>query len=343
MLWRQSLSIVFVAASVWSIADAASAQTSDDRVLAKLAALEARVTTLEKENREYKREVQQSRALAREKISGPIRESNAAIPAGAVPAPPYRGAQSSPTVQDWTGAYWGVSAGGAATRSRVSSFETESESLVGNPPANNTFGQDILGNSGPGNAGGVLLDAFAGWNLQFSNVIVGGQLEATAANLDFSSVGSKTLLNFNANGLTGQTSTADFRPQVASRWMASALLRAGVLLNEKTLIYGIGGWTLAQFESRNVTDNPFYQPVETFMANGWTAGAGIERKLDSSWSIRAEYRYTDFGRTIATDHFNFQFNGPTTIGSETNQRQIQYSETMQAGRIGIAYALSPSR
>ena len=53
-------------------------------------------------------------------------------------------------------------------------------------------------------------------------------------------------------------------PQVTSRWMSSALLRARLLLDSNTLLYGLGDWTLAQFEARNLTDNPFYQPNETF-------------------------------------------------------------------------------
>jgi len=124
--------------------------------------------------------------------------------------------------------------------------------------------------------------------------------------------------------------------------MTSALLRAGILLNEQTLVYGIGGWTLAQFEARNVTDNPFFQPVETLLANGWTAGAGIERKLDSNWSVRAEYRYTSFGSTRTNDHFNFQFVG-AVAGTQTYQRQSIYDQSMQSGRIGFAYNFNPLR
>ena len=29
---------------------------------------------------------------------------------------------------------------------------------------------------------------------------------------------------------------------------------------------------------------------------GWTAGGGVEYAIDNNWSVRAEYRYTDFGR-----------------------------------------------
>jgi outer membrane immunogenic protein len=28
---------------------------------------------------------------------------------------------------------------------------------------------------------------------------------------------------------------------------------------------------------------------------GWTVGGGVEYAFDPNWSIRAEYRYTDFG------------------------------------------------
>jgi outer membrane immunogenic protein len=116
------------------------------------------------------------------------------------------------------------------------------------------------------------------------------------------------------------------------------LLRAGVLLNEQTLVYGTGGWTIAQFEVRNVTENPFFQPVETFLANGWTAGVGIERKLDSNWSIRAEYRYTKFGTTTVSDHYSFQGLSGGAGNSQTDQRQTQFDQSMQAGRIGVAYS-----
>jgi opacity protein-like surface antigen len=122
--------------------------------------------------------------------------------------------------------------------------------------------------------------------------------------------------------------------------MATALLRAGILLNDETLLYGGGGWTLAHVEARNLTDNPFFQPVETFLADGWTAGVGVERKLASNWSIRAEYRYTNFGTARTNDHFVFQ---SSAGGTQTYQRQTQYDQSMQSGRVGIAYAFNPFR
>lgn len=205
------------------------------------------------------------------------------------------------------------------------------------PP--NFSGFDSASTSGPARGGGAMLDLFVGWNTELSkSFVVGGQLEVTASNLNFSSSGTKSYTYFDGNGPTGATATGDFRPQVTSRWMASALIRAGFLVDERTLFYGLGGWTLAQFENHNVTDNPFYQPQETFMANGWAAGAGIERKLDSHWSVRAEYRYTHFGAQHTADNFLFQTNFATT---QSYKRGTQYDQSMQAGRIGIAYAFNP--
>jgi opacity protein-like surface antigen len=316
--------------------------SESDRILEKLAALEARISALETENREYKRDAAEAHTQARKATEKLVRLSNAAAPTAAVPIRATSAPLSQQLDSSWTGAFWGVSAGGAATRSSASSSEHFTGFFPTNPPPSNFSGLDMLGRSGPSHGAGAVIDVFAGWNTRISNFVVGAQLEATAANLDFSSAGTKAYTYSNGAGPTGQTAVGDFRPQVVSRWMATALLRAGVLLNNETLVYGIGGWTLAQFESRNVTDNLFYQPVETFLANGWTAGAGIERKLASNWSVRAEYRYTNFGSARTDDRFNYQSVG-TFVTTQITQRQTQYDQTMQTGRIGIAYAFNPLR
>jgi outer membrane immunogenic protein len=254
-------------------------------------------------------------------------------------AAPYHPSDEPLTPLHWAGAYWGASAGGAATRSSV----TANEQYIGNYPTNsfpyNINGESMSDISGPGHRGGALIDAFGGWNFQVSRaIVVGAQVEATASDLNLNSAGTRTYNYFNGAGPTGQTAIEDFRPQVSSNWMASALLRAGFLADDKTLIYGIGGVTLAQFEARNLADNSFYQLEESFVASGWTAGAGIERKLGSNWSVRAEYRYTNFGSHSSNGQFNFQSSG-SFAGTQTYQRQAQFDQSMQAGRIGIAYSI----
>ena len=334
---RPTTALACIATSL-SLSGIAKADSSADRILEKMAALEARVAALESKNREYKRDADEARTqakLATEKLS----KLSGAVPNNVASAMAYKaGPNDHPALVSWTGVYWGASAGGAATRSKVISAERNLQAF-----SNTVTGYDILGNSSASNGFGGLIDLFAGWNIQISRAVVGAQIEATASDLNLSSSGSKTNTYFNAAGPIGLTAAGDFRPQVASRSMASALLRAGVLLDDNTLAYGLGGWTGSQFETRNVTDSPFNQPVETFWANGWTAGGGIERKLDSSWSVRAEYRYTDFGTSRTNDHFLFTAGPPPSAQTQTSDRQTSYSQSMQSGRIGFAYAFNPLR
>ncbi|WP_338317571.1 outer membrane protein, partial [Bradyrhizobium ottawaense] len=301
---------------------ALAAQPAPDPVLKKIAALEARVAALESKNREYKRQLDHAPSQIPSEEAAQVRQANAAIPAPIAMRPQ---AQAS-----WTGAFWGASAGGAATRSATSSVE---QATMG------SAGYNTADASGPARNGGGFLDLFAGWNTQMSRVVVGGQLEATAADLNFGSAGARAYTYFNAGVPTGATGIGDYRPQVNARWMASALLRGGVLLDDRTLVYGLGGWTYARFESRNITDNAFYQPNESFSASGPTGGFGIEHQLDFNWRVRAEYRYTKFEGTRTQD----QFAANTAGIIQTYSRSTQYDQSMQSGRIGFAYALDPLR
>ena len=45
----------------------------------------------------------------------------------------------------------------------------------------------------------------------------------------------------------------------------------------------------ARFGAGGTEDSP------THMRVGYTVGGGVEYAIDSNWSVRAEYRYTDFG------------------------------------------------
>jgi outer membrane immunogenic protein len=59
------------------------------------------------------------------------------------------------------------------------------------------------------------------------------------------------------------------------------------------LVYATGGWTIgAIHNSYNVNGNIGSYPTAR---SGWTAGGGLEYAIDNNWSVRAEYRYSNFG------------------------------------------------
>jgi outer membrane immunogenic protein len=245
-----------------------------ERLLEKLAALEARVAVLETKNREYKRDLDEARTQRQREVPKNFGLANAAMPT----RQPMPG-QLSQTSTDagWTGIFWGASAGGAATRSSTTSSERVTQAFPGNPPPFDLTGFNTSAVTGPRRNSGGFIDVFAGGDFQLGRFVLGGQIEATASDLNFSSSGTRSYAYFDSAGPTGATASGNYRPQVTSRWMATGLLRAGILVDDLTLLYGLGGWSVAQFEARNLTDNPFFQPNESFWANGPTAGIGIER------------------------------------------------------------------
>jgi len=334
-IWRKAIIAGIAVTFIGANAEASSDESA--KVLEKLATLEARVAALETKNQEYKRELEHARSQLRgAQPAKDVRSAQASMPVVAQPSVQVIASPSN-LPASWTGLFWGASAGGAATRSRTTSAETYTSLFPSNPPPFVINGLASVNNSGPTNHSGGFLDLYAGWDAQISRAVVGAQIEATIANLDFSSSGTRAYTYFNSAGPTGQTATGDYRPQVAARWLTSALLRAGVLLDENTLLYGLGGWTFAQFEARNLTDNPFFQPIETFWANGPTGGVGLERRLDSNWRVRAEYRYTKFDGVTTQDRFSFT----SQTNTQSYARSTQYEQSMQSGRIGFAYAFNP--
>ncbi len=69
---------------------------------------------------------------------------------------------------------------------------------------------------------------------------------------------------------------------------------------DRVLIYATGGGAYGNFHT-SLSDNlGAYDSFNTGRI-GWTAGAGIEYAIDNNWSVRAEYRYTDYGHITNYD------------------------------------------
>ena len=203
-----------------------------------------------------------------------------------------------PVGRTWDGFYGGVSFGLTSMETSTASTSTEvfnlTQSIPGVSVADaqnftsvfNTQGRRI----------GAIADIFTGYNLRLAtSVIAGVQFEGSMApaitrgNGSFGTIFTVTDVETPPGGAAG-TSTANGTQggnltfTVESRWMASALARLGVLIDPHHLVYAIGGWTYGGFA----------QGSRIFGLNGPTIGAGIEREVAPSWTVKAEYRYTHF-------------------------------------------------
>ena len=152
---------------------------------------------------------------------------------------------------------------------------------------------------------GVIGGAHLGYNLQIAQWVAG--LEGS---VDGTSVDGTTT---SATGVTMAT-----RAEV----QGSIRVRAGIAF-DRVLIYGTGGAAFAGFTNGYTIGAPFFSP-ETISRTrtGWTVGGGLEYAITNNWSIRAEYRYSDFGRF--TDYpFPFVTNGNVAFTHHLTQNQVQ--------------------
>ncbi|HTV34580.1 MAG TPA: outer membrane protein [Methylocella sp.] len=130
---------------------------------------------------------------------------------------------------------------------------------------------------------GVIGGAHIGYNLQIGQWLLG--LEGT---VDGTSLSGSTSI-FTPVGWAAATSSENVQ--------GSIRLRAGYVWN-RLLIYATGG---AAFTG--ITNN--YSAVSTSgfglsssisqTRAGWTVGGGLEYAVTNNWSLRVEYRYSDFG------------------------------------------------
>jgi opacity protein-like surface antigen len=111
----------------------------------------------------------------------------------------------------------------------------------------------------------------------------------------------------------------------------SALARVGGLMDPSTLVYAIGGLTVAQFDYQNLTDNLFYQPGDRFWASGLSVGGGLERKIDQNWSVRAEYRYTHFRDVNVSNNFFWPSSSSGAVNlTQANAIQTRFENQMHS-------------
>jgi outer membrane immunogenic protein len=121
-------------------------------------------------------------------------------------------------------------------------------------------------------ATGVIGTVEVGYDRQFGAFVAGVYF-----NYDFGDNVATTLKTGAVDAAIAQTDS----------WSAGG--RLGYLVNPSTLAYALGGYTQSRFELQGVTGISAGRDFD-----GWTVGGGLETKLGGNWTLKGEYRYTEF-------------------------------------------------
>ena len=155
------------------------------------------------------------------------------------------------------------------------------------------------GNNSNGDATGVIGGAHLGYNQQFDKWVIGveGAVDPTVMSRSLLIIVPNTAADPTGALGIGATATGS----IWSTIQGSVRARAATLF-DRMLFYGTGGLAVGAFGSNfqvygnDLTLAPFYAADQHSTTRaGWTLGGGVEYAVNPHWSVRGEYRYTDFG------------------------------------------------
>jgi outer membrane immunogenic protein len=163
-----------------------------------------------------------------------------------------------------------------------------------------------------------------GYNLQFGPWVAG--IEGT---IDGKSLNKTALSPF------GFIAVRDELPV-----QGSIQAHIGYALWDRVLVYATGGAAFVgidntYFDTTGVlTHIPFTSEKISRTRSGWTVGGGIAYALTDNWSVRVEYRYTDFGIYNSYPFATFvPFGGLLQVRQRPDENQVQF---------GVSYKFGPT-
>jgi outer membrane immunogenic protein len=204
-----------------------------------------------------------------------------------------------PPVFSWTGFYIGGQVG------------YEWGYTVADPSALRGVGNILAIVPGPysHDADGIVGGLHLGYDYQISQFVIGVEGDVNGSSYE----GSRTI----------------FGPIVGSERTpidGSIRGRAGIAF-DRILVYATGGAAFGDFQTTIFDPGVFSESVYPLRV-GWTVGGGLEYAIDNNWSVRAEYRYTDYGS------FNVVY--PTPLAYT-----VHYHPTDNRVQVGFSYLFNP--
>lgn len=284
--------------------------------------------------------------------------------------------------ETWAGAYFGLHFGSGAGdvdtdySSTLVSITPGGGVISTGPTTVTTIGQADL----DGDANGSLADLFVGYNFHPSSAqkfIFGGQLEGTFfSDIVLYSKGTLNKITTSTDTTapsTSSSSTFEYKDDLRS--MFTFLIRAGYLVRPNLLVYALGGgveghFVLANDNNGNNNSSNSASPSGLLDAEkvnaipaaasatssafgderglwelGYTAGAGLEYRLNNNWSLRGEYRFIhfDIDRDPSTSTGSSTTSSGTTSSGGTTSFDADFDTDFDfnMGKIGIVYRFDP--
>lgn len=252
-------------------------------------------------------------------------------------------AQSAPS---WTGVYIGGSVGARWTRADANVTSQTYNYLGGIVQSNvpgcyRIFPDCYTGASFDGAT--FRIGPFAGINWQVNSRWVFGA-EADWAWADHTNIRSGERYPFRFNRTAA---TADDSFSIHGKWDASLRARIGYLVTPSVMLFATGGPAWLSLESTSYcSPTVICLPQSNMMTNitnarilpGYTIGGGVEAMLGKNWTIRGEYRFSDFGSVAATDTRTCSPVPSAACGTEVSEiTSYDVKARTHTALVGIAY------
>ena len=157
---------------------------------------------------------------------------------------------------------------------------------------------------------GVIGGGYVGYNWQISQFVIGIEGNVDGSSYNGSVVDGAGFLNRTREPISGAV-----RGRIGYAW-------------DRVLFYGTGGVAFASIQNSTFDTLTGLADSGSTGRVGWTAGGGVEYAIDNNWSVRADYRYTDYGHYTV-----FEAN---TSGDLVRQRE--FDNKVMAG---ISYRFAP--
>ena len=195
----------------------------------------------------------------------------------------------------WTGFYIGVGVGAGASNTDLSLNVDEREKSESSDTLE-VFGLDGIGGEG----------AFGTLQVGYDRQVSSGFVIGAFADYDFSGISTEV------RSLRG---SADI--DLDHTWSIGA--RAGFLANPDTLVYALVAYTQGEYDLSELGGGDL--DVE-----GFSFGGGIETRLADNWTLKAEYRFT-------------QFDEETLFSDEDGS--INGEPSLHTARVVLSYRINP--